>query len=128
MNNNQQSHKKANNQQRGSGSNQSQQQQKKQSADRTKSLVGQFANALIKSDENTLNKMARYSQGAIGSAGGNVSKLQAIGANGISSISTTNGTQAFVQFTKNNEAACIGVFDAIGDKYVDGSWKIYTPA
>ncbi len=93
----------------------------------TKSAAGQFAHALVNSDEMTLDRMARYSAGAIGSSQNNVSKLQQIGATGVGTI-MTNGRQATVTFMKNGEPACIGIFDVIDNRYVEGDWKLFIPA
>ena len=92
------------------------------------SVAGQFANALIKGNDEQLARMTLYTQetGGIGSDASNVTKLKKSGANAIKRVFADGKTgEAFVLFSNGAEVTSIGRFKVIGG-HVMGDWDLYT--
>jgi hypothetical protein len=90
-------------------------------AQQLRTTAGQYAHALIKGDEDTLNKMTVYSsKGGVGSSPASLPSS----ATGISEI-MTRGNDAIVFFEgTDQDTPCVGRFTVLGNKVLS-DWKLY---
>ncbi len=105
------------------------QQQRSQQFNRERSMVigtaKRYAHALLNGEDEKLNEMTLYTEGAIGSKGSNVTALRDAGASRLKSIAH-NGKTAYALFTNGvGDPACIAMFNVVDGQHVMGDWQVF---